>query len=67
MPPADLSLDFVCPICGAEPQEKCEMNSGTPRFSSHVERWDIANDYLRRTGIRKKTPLAIWAETTPKA
>jgi len=37
----DASLEFVCPICGAALQERCEMHSGTPRFESHVERWDI--------------------------
>jgi hypothetical protein len=40
----DKSLSFVCPICGAQPQEKCELNSGTPRFESHRERRDIAKD-----------------------
>jgi hypothetical protein len=49
MPPSiDASLDFVCPICGANPQERCEMLSGTPRFESHVERWNIAKDHLNR-------------------
>lgn len=46
MPDADLSLNVMCPICGAGPQEKCELSSGAPRFESHVERWDIAKDYL---------------------
>jgi hypothetical protein len=40
----DLSLNFSCPICGAEPSEKCELNSGTARFESHRERRDIARD-----------------------
>jgi hypothetical protein len=38
----DKSLNFACPICGAQPQEKCELNSGTPRFESHRERRDTA-------------------------
>jgi hypothetical protein len=41
------SLNFDCPICGAVPQELCELNSGTPRFESHVERWEIAKDHMR--------------------
>ena len=43
----DLSLDFDCPTCGANPQEVCELISGQPRFASHVERYDIARDRLR--------------------
>ena len=45
MAEADLSLNFDCPTCGAAPQEVCELNSGTPRFASHAERWDIAKEY----------------------
>jgi hypothetical protein len=44
----DASLEFVCPICGAALQERCEMHSGTPRFESHVERWDIVKDHLNK-------------------
>jgi hypothetical protein len=40
----DNSLNFVCLICGAQPQEKCELNSGQPRFASHRERRDTAKD-----------------------
>jgi hypothetical protein len=40
------SLNFACPICGADPQGKCELISGAPRFESHVERWDIAKDHF---------------------
>jgi len=40
----DISLNFTCPICGAAPQEKCELNSGAPRFESHIERREIAKD-----------------------
>ena len=32
MKTTDPSLKFVCPICGAQPKERCEMNSGTPAF-----------------------------------
>jgi PleD family two-component response regulator len=37
MKTSDLSLNYVCTICGAQPQERCEMNSGTLRFESHRE------------------------------
>jgi hypothetical protein len=60
MPAPDLSLNFNCPICGAAPQEKCELNSGTPRFQSHVERLDIAKDHistLNRGEQRSANPL----------
>jgi hypothetical protein len=30
---------FVCPVCGAQPRECCEMNNGALRFESHRERW----------------------------
>jgi hypothetical protein len=33
--------DFVCPVCGAQPREWCEMNDGALRFESHRERWVI--------------------------
>jgi len=36
--PNDSSLAFACPVCGAEPQEKCEMNNGGIRFESHRQR-----------------------------
>jgi len=48
----DISLNFRCPICGVEPGELCEMQSGTPRLDSHVERWDIAQDDLRELKVR---------------
>jgi hypothetical protein len=34
----DPSLNLVCPICWAQPQERCEMNNGDLRFESHRER-----------------------------
>jgi hypothetical protein len=40
----DLSLSYTCPVCGAAPQEKCELNTGAPRFSSHLERKWAAKD-----------------------
>jgi hypothetical protein len=63
----DYSLNFACPTCGANPQEKCELNSGIPRFVSHVERWDVAKDYLRDTKLRKKSPLSTWMQSGPQA
>jgi hypothetical protein len=59
MPISDLSLDFVCPTCGADPQEKCEMNSGTPRFESHLERWDIAKNHTRDNGFCEEQVASI--------
>ena len=45
------SLDVLCPICGAQVGEVCELNTGTPRFQSHAERNWIAKDFaLRRAG-----------------
>jgi hypothetical protein len=40
-------LDISCPICGAEPHEKCRLLTGLPRFESHVERKWIARDRRR--------------------
>jgi hypothetical protein len=51
MAEADISLKFDCPTCGAGPQEACELNSGTPRFASHVERWDIAKQYQPKANV----------------
>jgi hypothetical protein len=41
------SLDFACPICKVPSQEKCQLMTGAPRFSSYVERVDVAKDYNR--------------------
>jgi hypothetical protein len=46
MDEVDLSLGYTCPVCGAAPQEKCELNSGGPRFSSHLERKWAAKDQI---------------------
>lgn len=62
MPNGDYSLNFACPTCGAPPREKCELMSGDPRFTSHIERWGMAKDYLRDHGFREKSPLSIWIE-----
>jgi hypothetical protein len=40
----DFSLDVVCPICKAQPQDKCELATGAFRFESHIERKWIAQD-----------------------
>ena len=45
MAEADISLNFDCPTCGVGPREKCELNTGAPRFASHAARWDIAKQY----------------------
>ena len=51
----DVSLKFACPICGAQPQEKCELNSGGPRFESHRERRDVARDHAEMSTRPKST------------
>lgn len=35
-----------CPTCGAEPGEKCELNSGQPRIEPHRDRRLTAEDLL---------------------
>jgi hypothetical protein len=40
-----LALDFVCPICNAQPNNKCELTTGAFRFQSHAERKWIAQDH----------------------
>ena len=40
----NLSLKFVCPICGAPSQEQCHVQKGVLRDESHSERVELAND-----------------------
>ena len=54
----DLSLDFVCPVCDAQPQEKCTLRTGAPRFESHVERKWIAQDHRRNAALKEPDPEA---------
>lgn len=42
----DLSLKFICPVCGAGSQERCHVQVGVARFESHSERWEVANNAL---------------------
>jgi hypothetical protein len=58
MAEADISLNFDCPTCGAGPQEKCELNSGTQRFASHDARWDISKDYQPKAKANPNLSLA---------
>jgi len=44
-------MNFSCSVCGADPGEKCELNSGQPRYESHMERKWIAQDHLLRPGV----------------
>ena len=44
----EISLNLSCPTCGAVAGEQCEMSSGSPRFSSHVDRWDFVGDRIRK-------------------
>jgi hypothetical protein len=46
MDESDLSLKFVCPICGAGSQERCHVQVGVARAESHPERWEVANNAL---------------------
>ena len=42
------SLNVHCPVCGAVPLKKCEMNAEFPRFESHIERgWVAAVGHLK--------------------
>jgi hypothetical protein len=42
------SLNVHCPVFGATPFKKCEMNAGFPRFESHIERgWIAAMGHLK--------------------
>jgi hypothetical protein len=50
------SLDFVCPVCKAQPQEKCALSTGAPRFESHVERKWIARDHQRKVELEEPPP-----------
>jgi hypothetical protein len=50
------SLDFVCPACGAQPKEKCQLIGGAPRFESHVERKYIAKDHVLKLSSAKPPP-----------
>jgi hypothetical protein len=56
----DPSLDFECPICGAVPKEKCTLYSGGPRFESHLERHDIAEDRNFKPTVRLTTSQSMW-------
>jgi hypothetical protein len=51
------SLDFVCPVCKAQPQEKCALSTGVARFESHVERKWIAQDHQRKIDLVEDPPL----------
>ena len=42
----DLSLKFVCPVCGAGSQERCHVQKDVFRSESHSERLEIANNAL---------------------
>jgi hypothetical protein len=46
MAEGDLSLKFVCPICGAGSQERCHVQKGVTRSESHQERVEVANNAL---------------------
>jgi hypothetical protein len=37
-------LAVRCPTCGAAPGEKCELSTGQPRNTPHLDRELITND-----------------------
>jgi hypothetical protein len=60
----DFSLDYACPVCEAQPKEKCTLNTGAARFESHVERKWIAQDHHRR--LTKPKLAALWQDSTSR-
>jgi hypothetical protein len=42
----NLSLTFVCPLCGAGIQEQCHVQVGVVRDEPHSERVELANKAL---------------------
>ena len=66
MPVVDVSLQIPCPICGAAPDEKCELHSGYERFESHRERRDLIRDLeLRPEGSKDAIPLRAHKRSRP--
>ncbi len=64
MKATDVSLKFVCPVCGAQPREVCEINSGIPRFESHHERRAVtAKSKGKRT--HNMEHLSAWHDFSP--
>jgi len=45
--PKQLSA-VACPTCGAAVGERCELNSGAPRFAPHVDRKFAALEAIER-------------------
>jgi hypothetical protein len=52
----DPSLNFVCPICGAQPHSQCERHNRALHFESHIERWDGLNP-MGTSADRRFTPV----------
>ena len=51
-------LEFVCPLCGARPQEKCESHAGGSRFESHTLREWVAEDRNREQLFIETIPIS---------
>jgi hypothetical protein len=49
-----LVLDFVCPVCSAQPQEECELTTGASRFEPHVERKWVASDFELKQSLESQ-------------
>jgi hypothetical protein len=56
------SLDVACPICKVQPQERCVLLAGAPRFESHVERKNMAQDHNREIAPREQPSLTQYQD-----
>jgi len=45
MPMPFIALDSICPTCGAQPHEECNLKIGNALFDYHFERWKTARDH----------------------
>jgi hypothetical protein len=52
----DLSLEYECPICGAQEMQKCATLRGNFRSESHIERRWIARDHQPKPPITHTLP-----------
>jgi len=44
MVPCDPSLQYVCPVCEASPQERCHVMVGVICFESHPQRRELVRN-----------------------
>jgi len=55
----DQKLAIQCQTCGAQPGERCELNSGGPRTRMHRARGSCAADAVMRPGTVLKEILVV--------